>query len=136
PTPNAQRPMPWSLKSLHRLILTSSTYRQSSFASPETLAKDPQNELFSRMNRARLEAECVRDAVLAVSGRLNEKRGGPGVFPPLPAEAVPAANVWPVSQDPADHTRRSLYVFARRNFLYPQFEVLDAPDTNLSCARR
>lgn len=127
----------WSIKSLIRLIVTSNTYKQSSVASTESLRKDPDNELFSRMNRKRLEGEAIRDTVLAISGQLNPKLGGPGVFPPIPAEALPPkANVWPVSKDPADHTRRSLYTFVRRNLQYPALEVFDAPDSNASCARR
>ncbi|MGV3719929.1 MAG: DUF1553 domain-containing protein [Actinomycetota bacterium] len=125
------------MKQLIRLIVTSNTYKQSSIASPATLTADPDNELFSRMNRKRLEAEAIRDAVLAISGRLNPKLGGPGVFPPIPAEALPPkSNVWPVSNNPADHTRRSLYSFVRRNMQSPALEVFDSPDTNSSCARR
>jgi uncharacterized protein DUF1553/uncharacterized protein DUF1549 len=126
----------WSLKSLHRLILTSSAYRQSTRAPAATRAADPENELFSRMNRRRLEAEAVRDAALAVAGRLNRMMGGPGVFPPIPEEARPGKNVWPVSANPEDHTRRSLYIFVRRNLNYPALEVLDSPDSNQSCPRR
>jgi hypothetical protein len=135
PTPDAQRPA-WSLKSLHRLILTSNAYKQSSHASATAMAGDPENLLFSRMPRQRLEAEAVRDAALFVSGRLNEKRGGPGVFPPLPAGAQPNPGVWPVTKDPTEHTRRSLYIFVRRNLHVPALEVFDSPDTNLSCPRR
>jgi len=127
----------WSLKQLIRMIVTSNTYKQSSIATAATLAADPDNELFSRMNRKRLEAEPIRDAVLAISGRLNPKLGGPGVYPPVPAAAQPPkSNVWPVSKDPADHTRRSLYTFVRRNMQFPALEVFDSPDTNSSCARR
>jgi hypothetical protein len=127
----------WSVKALIKLIVTSNTYKQSSMASAATLAADPDNEWFSRMNRKRLEGEAIRDAVLAISGRLNPKMGGPGVFPPIPKEALPPkANAWPVSADPADHTRRSLYTFVRRNLQFPALEVFDAPDTNASCARR
>lgn len=128
---------PWSIKRLIRLIVTSNTYKQSSVASAEALRKDPENELFSRMNRKRLEGEAIRDTVLAISGRLNPKLGGPGVFPPIPAEVLPPKeNTWPVSKDPADHTRRTLYTFARRNLQFPALEVFDAPDSNASCARR
>lgn len=126
----------WSLKSLHRLILTSNAYKQSSRPSAKTLAEDPENELFSRMNRVRLEAEAIRDATLLVSGRLNPKMGGPGVFPPVPRDPSTKGAEWPVSRNPADHTRRSLYVFVRRNLPFPAFEVLDTPDTNQSCPVR
>lgn len=142
-SPDSRLPAPspyacgWSIKSLIRLIVTSNTYKQSSVASTESLRKDPDNELFSRMNRKRLEGEAIRDTVLAISGKLNARMGGPGVFPPIPTEALPPkANVWPVSKDPADHTRRSLYTFVRRNLQYPALEVFDAPDSNASCARR
>jgi hypothetical protein len=125
---------PWSLKRLHRLILNSNAYKQSTRASAATCAADPDNAWFSRMNRVRLEAEAVRDGALAVSGRLNAKMGGPGVFPPLPDGLATAA--WPVTADPAEQARRSLYIFVRRNLRYPALESLDAPDTNLSCPRR
>jgi len=134
--PQARDLKPWSLKDLHRLILTSNAYKQSSRVSPVTLARDPENALFSRMNRVRLEGEVIRDATLAVGGRLNRKAGGAGVFPPIPEEARPSVAAWPVSADVADHTRRSLYIFVRRNLHFPTLEAFDAPDTNLSCARR
>jgi hypothetical protein len=127
----------WSLKKLHRLILTSSAYRQSSLVPAATLKSDPDNALFSRVNRQRLEAEVIRDASLAVAGRLNRKMGGPGVFPPIPPEARPPnATAWPVTRDPAEYTRRSLYIFVRRNLHFPLLEAFDAPDTNQSCPRR
>jgi hypothetical protein len=134
--PGAER-KPWSLKTLIRVLVTSDAYKQSSHASPAALARDAENRLFSRMNRKRLEGEAIRDAGLAVSGRLNPKVGGPGVFPPIPPEARPAnAAVRPVTPDPAEHRRRSLYIFVRRNLGYPGLEVFDGPDTNSSCPRR
>ena len=126
----------WSSKRLHRLLLTSAAYRQSSKASAQALAKDPDNRLFSRMNRVRLEGEAVRDSLLAVSGRLNGAMGGPGVFPPVVGDALRDARVWPVSPDPRDHVRRSVYVFARRNLRFPFLEAFDLPDSNLSCPKR
>jgi hypothetical protein len=126
----------WSLKHIHRLMLTSATYQQSSKASPATVARDPGNRLFSRMNRLRLEGEVVRDSLLAISGRLNRKFGGPGVGPPLPPEMAGAVKGWTVSADPADHVRRSVYIFARRNLRFPFLEAFDAPDSNLSCPKR
>src|SRR5439155_296729 len=74
----------WSVKQLHRLIVTSATYRQSSRGTPEKLQKDPKNELLSRGPRFRIEAELVRDFALRASGLLAEKVGGPSVFPPQP----------------------------------------------------
>src|SRR5207253_429193 len=74
----------WSLKALHRLMVTSATYRQSSTADPRALAEDPENTLYGRMFRRRLEGEAVRDALLAASGQLDRRVGGPSVFPDLP----------------------------------------------------
>ncbi len=135
-TPGPAEGLGWSIKKLHRLILTSNAYKQSSRPSARTLATDPENEVFSRMNRVRLEAEAIRDATLLVSGRLNPRMGGPGVFPPVPRDPSTKGAEWPVSRNPADHTRRSLYVFVRRNLPFPAFEVLDTPDTNQSCPVR
>ncbi len=130
----------WSMKAMHRLIVTSATYRQSS-RSAESLGRkaDPDNTLLWRQNRQRLDGEAIRDALLAVSGRLNQKMSGPSVFPDLPPELKRLSSkgaVWPVSPSALDRERRSLYVFVRRNLRYPFFEVFDRPDTNASCPRR
>jgi hypothetical protein len=76
--------------------------------------------------------------MLAASGQLSERRSGPGIRPPLPDELVHTLlkNQWPVSKDSADYTRRSIYLFVRRNLRYPLFEAFDKPDTNFSCPRR
>ncbi len=129
----------WSLKAMHRLIVTSATYRQSSQIDRQALAIDPDNTLLWRQNRRRLDGEAIRDALLAISGRLNPALGGPSVFPELPPELTKLSNkgaVWPVSPREEDRVRRSLYVFVRRNLRYPFFEVFDRPDTNASCPRR
>ena len=129
----------WSMKAMHRLILTSATYRQSSVADPAVLAADPDNLLFSRQIRRRLDGEAIRDALLFVSGSLNPAMTGPSVFPELPSELSKLSSkgaAWPVSPRQADRRRRSLYVFVRRNLRYPFFEVFDRPDTNASCPRR
>ena len=97
---------------------------------------DPANSLLWRMNRLRLEGEVIRDSLLAVSGRLNPKLGGPGVFPPIPADAIKGAKGWNVSADAREHDRRSLYIFAKRNLRFPFLEVFDAPDSNLTCPER
>src|SRR5262249_27821449 len=89
-----------------------------------------------RMSRPRLEGEIIRDSLLAVSGRLNPAMGGPGVFPPVPAEAVQGTQAWKASADPRDHGRRSVYVFARRNLRFPFLEAFDLPDSSLSCPKR
>ena len=125
----------WSLKALHRILVTSATYRQSSAATAETLEQDPDNSLFSRMFRRRIEAEAVRDALLSVSGRLDLRLGGPSIFPDLPA-GVQTRGGWTRSASAADRDRRSVYVFVRRNLKYPLFDAFDSPDTNLTCPER
>ena len=129
----------WALKSLHRLIVTSATYRQTSRSRADAMKADPENSLFWRQNRRRLDGEAIRDALLSVSGNLNRANGGPPVFPKLPAELTKLSGkgeAWPVSPKEEDRSRRSLYVFIRRNLRYPFFEVFDRPDTNASCPRR
>ncbi len=125
----------WSLKAMHRLMVTSATYRQSSAGDPSAVAADPENGLFGRMPRRRLEAEAVRDALLAVSGRLDPRVGGPSVFPDLPP-GVDTRGGWTRSPSAADRDRRSIYVFVRRNLKYPLFNAFDSPDTNVTCPER
>jgi hypothetical protein len=125
-------PLPWSLKSLHRLIMTSSTYRQAS--TPAT-AKPRLSALPGRIPRQRLEGEAIRDAILAVSGRLNPRMGGPSVFPELP-QGVETRGGWPLTKEATERDRRSVYVFVRRNLRYPFFQAFDMPDTHEPCARR
>jgi len=134
----------WSLKSMHRLLVNSSTYRQSSrpLSAPErwdiSHNIDPDNDLFSRMNRRRLEGEAIRDSMLVASESLTQRRRGPGVRPPLSEELLVTLlkNQWPVTANEIDHRRRSLYLFVRRNLRYPIFDVFDRPDTNQSCPKR
>ena len=129
----------WSLKWLHRYILTSETYRQASAPVAGNSAIDPTNAMLWRQNRQRLDGEAIRDSLLAASGDLNLAVGGPCIFPELPAELTKLSNrgeTWPVSKKPEDRNRRSLYVFTRRNLRYPFFEVFDRPDTNASCPQR
>jgi hypothetical protein len=130
----------WSIKQMHRLIMNSNVYRQASnFASPEHLAKDPANRYLWRMNRRRLEAEAIWDAVHATAGTLNLQLGGRPVVPPLAEDEIAALRErwhWPVSADPAQHTRRGMYILVRRNFPFPMFEVFDAPVTSTSCPAR
>jgi hypothetical protein len=125
----------WSIKKMHRLILLSNTYQQSARFNPEAAKVDPEDRLLWRYNRHRLEGEAIRDSILEVSGRLNLKMGGPGVFPPLP-EGVVTRGGWKKDEDPSEADRRSVYVFVRRNTRYPMFEVFDMPDTHESCPRR
>lgn len=132
----------WSLKRMHRLMLSSATYRQASRGiGAEWQAKleaDPGNELYARSHRRRLDGESIRDAMLHISGRLNRKTGGPGVRPPLPPEVAVTLlkKQWPVTKDASEHYRRSIYLFARRNLRYPMFDVFDRPDALASCAER
>ena len=125
----------WSLKAMHRLMVTSATYRQSSRPSAETLNADPDNLLFGRMPRKRLEGEAVRDALLAVTGQLDHRVGGPSIYPELPP-GVETRGGWPRSASAADRNRRSLYVFVKRNLKFPLFDAFDVPDTNLTCPER
>ena len=125
----------WSMKAIHRLMVTSATYRQSSKPSAKTLEADPDNLLFGRMPRKRLEGEAVRDALLVVSGQLDTRIGGASVFPELPP-GVDTRNGWVRSASPADRHRRSLYVFIKRNLKFPLFDAFDVPDTNLTCPER
>jgi hypothetical protein len=130
----------WSLKHLHRLIVTSATYRQSSRVTPELLARDPANRLLSRGPRFRVDAEVVRDIALAASGLLNPKFGGPSVYPPAPDFLfVPPASygpkVWKVSTG-EDRYRRALYTFRYRSVPYPALQNFDAPNGDFACVRR
>ena len=126
----------WSLKYLHRLIMTSSTYQQSSRPREEAARVDPVNQFLWRYPRQRLEGEGIRDCALAVAGLLNPKMGGPSVFPELP-EGMPAPRGgWKVSAASPERNRRSIYVFVRRNTRYPLFDSFDMPDPHESCSRR
>ena len=126
----------WHLKQLHRLILNSSAYQQSATATPDTLARDPDNRWFSRQTRTRLEGEVIRDSLLAISGRLNGAQFGPSVFPPIPADITRTSKNWTSDPEAAAHMRRSIYIFARRNLRFPFLEAFDSPDSNLSCPER
>ena len=126
----------WSLKALHRILLLSDTYQQSTRADEEVTRLDPDNKLYSRAARQRLEGEAVRDALLAVSGRLNLKAGGPGVVLPALLRAAGGSRPVPATTDPKEYTRRTVYMFSRRNLRDPFLEAFDLPDSNLSCPKR
>jgi hypothetical protein len=138
--PSASNPKSaWSLKRMHKLLLMSSAYRLSSQANPQALAKDAANNLFWRFNMRRLFAEELRDSVLAVSGQLNLKAGGPSIYPPiskavLAGQSVPGAG-WKQST-PEDAARRSVYVHVKRSLLVPILGDHDAADTDNSCPVR
>lgn len=129
----------WSLKQLHRLIVTSATYRQSSRSRPELAERNPYNTWLSHQNRIRVEAEIVRDQALTVSGLIKHKIGGRSVNPPQPAgiASLGYANSvkWPTSKGD-DRYRRGLYTFFQRTVPYPMLIAFDSPDSNLSCTRR
>jgi hypothetical protein len=130
----------FSVKHIHRLILLSNAYQQSSAGtSAAAQQKDPENKLLWRFNRRRLEAEEIRDSMLAVAGNLNLKTGGPSIMVPIEKELVNALykpTQWQVPADPAEHGRRSVYLIAKRNLRLPFLEVFDAPDQLVSCPRR
>ncbi len=129
----------WSIKELHRLIVTSATYRQSSAVTPELLARDAQNRWLARGPRSRLEAELVRDVVLSTCGLMSTKMGGPSVFPPQPAnistEGAYGQLAWNASPG-EDRYRRGLYTFAKRTAPYAMFTTFDAPSGEACLPRR
>jgi hypothetical protein len=130
----------WSWKALHRTIVTSATYRQSSKVSPELLTKDPYNRLLARGPRFRVEAETVRDIALAASGLLNPKIGGPSVYAPAPdflflPPASYGPKIWKEATGP-DRYRRAMYTFRYRSVPYPALQAFDAPSGEVACVRR
>ncbi|MFA6162109.1 MAG: DUF1553 domain-containing protein [Methylobacter sp.] len=125
----------WSVKKLHREILLSSAYRQSSAYREDVVKADPENKLLAVFPRKRLEAEQIRDSLLVASGKLEEKIGGPSVFPPVPAN-LGAGNQWEVSKDVNDHNRRSLYVFTRRSVPYPLLESFNMASAQEAHSKR
>ena len=131
----------WSVKHMHRLIVLSHSYRQSSRSAHEGagIAKDPENRFFWRYSRRRLQAEEIRDAMLAVSGRLNTKRGGKSILVPVEEGLVNLLykpSQWKVAADTREHERRSVYLMAKRNLRVPFMEVFDQPTLQTSCYRR
>ncbi len=128
----------WSLKKLHRLIVTSATYRQSSRVTPDLLAKDAENKWLGRGPRSRLDAEIVRDATLRSAGLLSEKIGGPSVYPPQMegvSEVAYGSPKWTTSGG-EDRYRRGLYTFAKRTAPYAMLTTFDAPSGDACIARR
>jgi hypothetical protein len=128
----------WSMKTMHRLIVTSSTYKQSSNMRPELYDIDPYNKLLARQNRNRIDAEIIRDAALVASGLFDDTIGGPSVYPPQPDGVTKLGQVnrpWKVSSG-GDRYRRSMYTFFWRGTPHPALLVFDAPDSNTACTRR
>lgn len=129
----------WRLKRMHRMMVLSETYRMSSVASEHALRIDPTDAKLWRYRPRRLEAEALRDTILAVTGQLNPKSGGPSVFPKisravLETQSVPG-NGWNTSA-PSEAQRRSVYIFVKRTLIVPELDVLDFPATEESCAQR
>lgn len=137
----------WSMKAMHKLIITSAAYRQSGATRPAgeqafdeflTHDKDPDNKLLSHFPSHRLTGEKLRDAMLLVAGRLNTKSGGKSIHLPLPVEisGTMPENQKQTTADVSQHDRRSIYIYSRRNLRLPMFDVFDRPDALLSCSRR
>jgi hypothetical protein len=131
----------WKVKPIHKMILLSSAYQQSSISPMEKEAaeKDSDDALLWKFNHRRLEAEEIRDAMLAVSSRLNLKAGGPSFMTPIDPDLVLSLKrpqYWVPTRDKTEYDRRTLYMIYKRNLRLPFVEVFDAPDTLLSCARR
>jgi len=137
---DSSKPVPWGLKHIHRLIVTSATYRQSSKVTQELYTRDPYNRLLARGPRLRVEAEIVRDIALSASGLLNPKIGGPSIFSPAPDFLFqPPASYAPFpwkEETGTDRYRRAVYTFRRRSTPYPVLQVFDAPNGDFSCVRR
>jgi hypothetical protein len=128
----------WSLKGIHRLIVTSAAYRQASRFRPDLAEVDPDNRLLARQRRLRLDAEIVRDNALAASGLLSRKFGGPSVFPPQPGgiyQFTQVSAAWQTSTGD-DRFRRGIYTYFKRSAPYPALTVFDAPDSNSACTCR
>ncbi len=130
----------WHFKAIHKLILTSASYRQRSDIIHHA---DAENRWLGRMNRKRIEAEAIRDGILVAAGSINREVYGPSVKVPLEQEVYDLIftegepeNLWPVTPDAKQHTRRSIYLFGKRNVRQPLLEAFDQPDTLGPCAAR
>ncbi|MBK9315264.1 MAG: DUF1549 domain-containing protein [Acidobacteria bacterium] len=129
----------WSWKQMHRLILFSNSYRQSGAFNKAASAKDPENKLVWRFSPRRLEAESIRDTILAVSGKLNLQMFGPGIYPRIDPDVVNTGSRprWPLdAKEGPDVWRRSIYIFVKRSVLVPLIEVYDCPVTTVSAPSR
>jgi hypothetical protein len=124
---------------MHRLIMTSAAYQMASqYTDAADDAKDPENNYLWRFRIQRIEAEIVRDAMMAASGTLDLKMGGPPVFPHIQPEILASmlGGIWKREEDGPQVWRRSVYVYRKRGLPFPMFEVFDLPDQNTSCSRR
>ena len=129
----------WRLKPLHRNMLMSETYRQSSAAEQAVVDADPENDLFARFNARRLSAEEIRDSVLAVSGRIAYKMHGPSIYPDVSDDVKAGQSVpgkgWGKSTE-AEQSRRSIYIHIKRSLVPPELSVFDFPETDVTCEAR
>jgi hypothetical protein len=129
----------WRLKPLHRMMLLSETYRQSSIGMDSDVEKDPQNDLFARFNARRLSAEELRDSVLAVSGRIEYSKYGPSIYPDVSDDVKAGQSVpgkgWNKSSD-KEQSRRSIYIHIKRSLVPPELSVFDFPETDVTCEAR
>ena len=131
----------WSLKDMHRLVMTSNTYMQDSTLRPDANRKDALNDLFHRFDMRRLQAEEIRDSILAVSGLLNTEMFGPSVYPDIDKEvlkgqSIPGKDWYPERNTPQQKNRRSIYVFLKRSLLYPLLEAFDLAETDRTSPMR
>ena len=131
----------WSLKDMHRLIMTSNTYMQDSALRPDANRKDSLNDLFHRFDMRRLQAEEIRDSILSVSGLLNTEMYGPSVYPDIDKEvlkgqSIPGKDWYPERNTPQQKNRRSIYVFVKRSLLYPLLEAFDLAETDRTSPMR
>ena len=129
----------WSIKDMHRLIMTSQAYQMSSAGNQKALAEDPSNKLFWRFNMRRLTAEEIRDSILALSGNLNLKLGGPSMYPKLDDVVLATSSTkggkWGKSS-PEEQARRSIYIKIKRSLKPPELESFDFADTDAPCPVR
>jgi uncharacterized protein DUF1553/uncharacterized protein DUF1549/cytochrome c len=129
----------WSMKQMHRLMMTSEAYRMASdFDDANNAQKDPDNADLWRFPIQRLDAEIIRDVIMSASGTLDLTAGGPPVFPPIPKEILASVStgIWKREEDGPKVWRRSIYVYRKRGLAFPMFEVFDMPDPNTTCGRR
>jgi hypothetical protein len=127
------------MKAMHRLIMTSEAYRMSSqFADPADLAADPENKYNWRFRIRRLDAETIRDSILASSGGLNREMFGPPVFPKIQSEILASMEkgIWNREEDGPKVWRRSVYIYRKRGLPFPLLETFDLPDQNVACGAR
>ncbi|MBM3767353.1 MAG: DUF1553 domain-containing protein, partial [Acidobacteria bacterium] len=128
----------WKMKAMHRTIVLSAAYRQSSANRPDAAAMDPYNKLLARQNRLRLDAEIIRDSALVATNLLGRQVGGPSVYPPIPKGATDITQVkreWKVSTG-EDRYRRGMYTYFQRSAAHPALLTFDAPDATVACTRR